>query len=179
MSVTRTLAIGATLAALLGAACGGTSSASQAPTAAAGTASVAAASGGTAAPSPAGGTAAPSPAATAATSANTGATAASATPATVSSAATTVSGTAATVATVAGTATTASGKVSANKATRAELQAAFAAAGISNPASWAREVEEYRPYPSNDPNFPKLRQELAKYNPGPGVVDKIIATLEP
>lgn len=68
-------------------------------------------------------------------------------------------------------------KVSANSASRAELQAAFQAAGISNPANWAREVEEYRPYPTNDPTFAKLRQNLAKYNPGPGVVDGIIATL--
>lgn len=68
-------------------------------------------------------------------------------------------------------------KVSANNATRAELQAAFTAAGINGAAQWAREVEEYRPYPTNDPNMAKLRQELAKYNPGPGVVDQIIAAL--
>jgi len=74
-------------------------------------------------------------------------------------------------------ATTAAGKVSANNATRAELQAAFETAGISGAAQWAREVVEYRPYPENDPNMAKLRQELAKYNPGPGVVDKIIAAL--
>lgn len=36
---------------------------------------------------------------------------------------------------------------------------------------------EYRPYPENDPNMAKLRQELAKYNPAAGVVDQIIATL--
>ncbi|MEA2972145.1 MAG: hypothetical protein QOG82_603 [Actinomycetota bacterium] len=69
--------------------------------------------------------------------------------------------------------------VSANDATRAELQAAFTAAGISSPAQWAREVEEYRPYPADDPTYAKLRQELAKYNPGPGVVDQIVATLVP
>lgn len=74
-------------------------------------------------------------------------------------------------------ATTVVGKVSANNATRAELQAAFEAAGITGAAQWAREVVEYRPYPENDPNMAKLRQELAKYSPGPGVVDKIIATL--
>ncbi|MEA2828153.1 MAG: hypothetical protein QOG43_2592 [Actinomycetota bacterium] len=73
----------------------------------------------------------------------------------------------------------AAGKVSANDATRAELQAAFTAAGISSPAQWAREVEEYRPYVADDPTFAKLRQELAKYNPGPGVVDQIVATLVP
>ena len=69
------------------------------------------------------------------------------------------------------------GKVNANTASVAELQRAFEAAGISNAARWAREVEEYRPYPTNDPSFGKLRQELAKYNPGPGVVDQIVATL--
>jgi hypothetical protein len=57
------------------------------------------------------------------------------------------------------------------------LQAAFTTAGITSPAQWAREVEEYRPYPENDPNMAKLRQNLAKYNPGPGVVDQIIAAL--
>lgn len=70
-------------------------------------------------------------------------------------------------------------KVNANTATRAQLQAAFEAAGISNAAQWSREVEEYRPYPTNDPDFAKLRQELAKYNPGPGIVDRIVATLVP
>ena len=68
-------------------------------------------------------------------------------------------------------------KVNANTAPRAELQQAFEAAGISGAARWSREVEEYRPYPTNDPSFAKLRQELAKYNPGPGVVDQIVATL--
>ena len=68
--------------------------------------------------------------------------------------------------------------LSANNATRAELQAVFEAAGISNARQWAREVEEYRPYPEDDPDMAKLRRELAKYNPGPGVVDAIIALLE-
>ena len=71
----------------------------------------------------------------------------------------------------------ASAKVSANTASIAELTAAFTAAGISSPDRWAREVDEYRPYPTNDPSFAKLRQELAKYNPAPGVVDQIVATL--
>ena len=68
-------------------------------------------------------------------------------------------------------------KASANNATRAQLQAAFEAAGIPNAANWAREVEEYRPYPTNDPNMAKLRQNLAKYNPPASVVDQIIAAL--
>jgi hypothetical protein len=76
-----------------------------------------------------------------------------------------------------GTAAGAVTKVDANKASVAELQAAFEAAGISNAAKWAREVEEYRPYPTNDPSFAKLRSELAKYNPSPEVVTKIVATL--
>lgn len=71
----------------------------------------------------------------------------------------------------------ATGTVSANNATIAELTAAFEAAGISNASRWAREVDEYRPYPDDDPDLPKLRGELAKYNPGPGVVDAIVATL--
>jgi hypothetical protein len=70
------------------------------------------------------------------------------------------------------------GKVNANTASVAEIQEALQAAGVTNAARWAREVEEYRPYPTNDPSFAKLRQELAKYNPGPGVVDQIIAVLE-
>jgi hypothetical protein len=70
-------------------------------------------------------------------------------------------------------------RVSADAATVAQLQAAFEAAGITNATRWAREVEEYRPYPANDPAWAKLRSELAKYNPAPGVVDAIIATLKP
>ena len=74
-------------------------------------------------------------------------------------------------------ATSTATKVSANNATRAEVQAALAAAGVPNPANWAREVEEYRPYPTNDPTLAKLRQNLVKYNPAPGVVDAIVAVL--
>ncbi len=68
-------------------------------------------------------------------------------------------------------------KVNANTASRAEMTAAFTAAGISNASRWALEVEEYRPYPTNDPNMAKLRQNLVKYNPGPGVVDGIVSAL--
>jgi hypothetical protein len=70
-----------------------------------------------------------------------------------------------------------SAKVSANDASIAELQQAFEAAGIPSAARWAREVDEYRPYPTNDPGFAKLRQELSKYNPSPDVLEKIVATL--
>ena len=76
-------------------------------------------------------------------------------------------------------ATAGAAKVSANEASETELVAAFTAAGVDNPDKWAEEVEEYRPYPTDDPNFAKLRDELAKYNPGPGVVDKIVSALEP
>lgn len=99
----------------------------------------------------------------------------SAAPPTAPSAAPTTGAAATARATV--TAATTVQKVNANTATVAELTAAFTAAGIGNAARWAREVEEYRPYPTNDPTFAKLRGELAKYNPGPGVVDQIIATL--
>lgn len=75
------------------------------------------------------------------------------------------------------TAATSGQKVSANNATAAQLQAAFEAAGIPSAAQWAKEVQEYRPYPANDPTMAKLRQNLAKYNPAAGVVDKIVATL--
>jgi hypothetical protein len=48
---------------------------------------------------------------------------------------------------------------------------------VSNAARWAREVDEYRPYPTDDPSLAKLRRELSKYNPAPGVVDQIISAL--
>ena len=68
-------------------------------------------------------------------------------------------------------------KVNANTATQAELTSAFTAAGISNAARWAAEVVEYRPYPTDDATFAKLRSELAKYNPGQATVDQIVASL--
>ncbi len=68
-------------------------------------------------------------------------------------------------------------KVNANTASQAELKQALQDAGVPNADRWVREVVEYRPYPTNDPSLGKLRGELAKYNPGPGVVDKIISAL--
>jgi hypothetical protein len=68
-------------------------------------------------------------------------------------------------------------KVNANTASESEIAQALNAAGVANGARWAREVVEYRPYPTDDANLTKLRQELAKYNPGPGVVDQIVASL--
>ncbi|MEP7202355.1 MAG: hypothetical protein ABI894_07095 [Ilumatobacteraceae bacterium] len=67
--------------------------------------------------------------------------------------------------------------VNINEASASELEAAFDAAGVSNARRWAREVDEYRPYPT-DPGFAKLRQELGKYNIDPGVLELIISTLE-
>ena len=58
------------------------------------------------------------------------------------------------------------------------MKAAFEAAGIPNASEWTHEVEEYHLYPVDDTDFAKLRGDLAKYNPGPGVVDGIIALLE-
>lgn len=71
----------------------------------------------------------------------------------------------------------AAAKLNANSASVAELQAAFEAAGVSNADKWAREVAEYRPYPS-DPTWAQLRQELGKYNIDPAVLEQIIALLE-
>ncbi len=73
----------------------------------------------------------------------------------------------------------ASAKVSANTASDSEIESALAAAGVSNPGRWAHEVVEYRPYPADDPNLQKLRDNLAKYNPGEETVDKIVSALTP
>jgi len=70
-------------------------------------------------------------------------------------------------------------KVSANTASDSEIESALSAAGVSNAARWAHEVVEYRPYPADDPNLTKLRDNLAKYNPGQETVDKIVSALTP
>jgi hypothetical protein len=70
-------------------------------------------------------------------------------------------------------------KVSANTASDSEIESALAAAGVSNPGRWAHEVVEYRPYPMDDPNLQKLRDNLAKYNPGEETVTKIVSALKP
>ena len=70
-------------------------------------------------------------------------------------------------------------KVSANTASESEIEAALAGAGVSNPGRWAEEVVEYRPYPDDDSNLTKLRENLAKYNPGQETVDKIVSALTP
>ena len=71
------------------------------------------------------------------------------------------------------------GKVSANTASEDEIVTALEQAGVSNPERWAEEVVEYRPYPAGDPNLSKLRENLAKYNPGQETTDKIVSTLTP
>jgi hypothetical protein len=103
---------------------------------------------------------------------------ATASTAAASNATTVASGVATTASTTRPATAAASGtKVNANNATRAELQAAFEAAGVTNAAQWAREVEEYRPYTADDPTWGRLRKELAKYNIASDVLEKIIATL--
>lgn len=71
------------------------------------------------------------------------------------------------------------GKVSATNASEQDILRALTAAGVPTPGRWADEVIEYRPYPANDPNLGKLRQNLAKSNPAPGVIDKIVSALTP
>ncbi|MDO8364728.1 MAG: hypothetical protein Q7V88_17690 [Actinomycetota bacterium] len=115
-----------------------------------------------------------------------GTTAATTTAAVTTIAGTTIAGTTAAVTTIAGPAATAvgssgtgsaTGKVNINSAGVGELETAFEAAGVTSARRWAREVDEYRPYPS-DPEFRKLRQELGKYNIAPDVLELIISTLE-
>src|SRR5215210_6014920 len=70
-------------------------------------------------------------------------------------------------------------KESANTASEDEIAAALENAGVSNPERWAEEVVEYRPYATDDPNLTKLRDNLAKYNPGQETIDKIVSALTP
>lgn len=79
--------------------------------------------------------------------------------------------------TTAPAATSAATKASANNATNAQLIAALTASGVPNPSQWAREVQEYRPYPESDPTFAKLKSNLAKYNPSADTLTKILASL--
>ena len=70
-------------------------------------------------------------------------------------------------------------KVSANSASQDDIATALKAAGVSSPRRWAAEVVEYRPYSNDDSDLAKLRQNLAKYNPGERTVDMIVSTLRP
>ncbi|MFN8638112.1 MAG: hypothetical protein U0360_01335 [Dehalococcoidia bacterium] len=114
-------------------------------------------------------------AASTSTPASTGATGTTSTPRPAGSATT---GTTTSAATAAATAKAAVARVNANTATRDEIQRALEAAGVPAAANWSREVVEYRPYSKDDTNWTKLRGELAKYNPSPGVVDQIVAVLD-
>ncbi|MDT7718157.1 MAG: hypothetical protein QOH09_4149 [Pseudonocardiales bacterium] len=67
----------------------------------------------------------------------------------------------------------------ANSAGEDDIATALKAAGVSSPKRWAAEVVEYRPYSTDDFDLAKLRQNLAKYNPGQQTVDKIVSTLRP
>ena len=71
------------------------------------------------------------------------------------------------------------GKVSANTASQSEIAAALAAAGVPNADRWAREVTEYRPYPTNDATLQALQDNLAKYNPDPATLAGILSALQP
>jgi hypothetical protein len=71
------------------------------------------------------------------------------------------------------------GRVSANDATKAEIVAALRGAGVPGAERWADEVIEYRPYPADDPQLTRLRANLDKYEPAPGVIDAIVAVLRP
>lgn len=105
-----------------------------------------------------------------------GSTSSTAEPATTSAAATSAT---ATTTSAEQAPTAAPSKVSANTASEDEIASALEGAGVSNPERWAEEVVEYRPYPADDPNLTKLRDNLAKYNPGQETVDKIVAALTP
>ena len=85
--------------------------------------------------------------------------------------------TSAAAATVAATAGSTTAKASANNATAAQLQAAFEAGGVPNASRWVIEVQEYRPYPVDDPTFAKLKSNLAKYNPSADTLSRILAAL--
>ena len=99
--------------------------------------------------------------------------------ATASAVITTVAPTAtsASAATATATAAPATAKASANNATAAQLQAAFEAGGVPNASRWVIEVQEYRPYPVDDPTFAKLKSNLAKYNPSADTLSRILAAL--
>ena len=85
--------------------------------------------------------------------------------------------TSAPAATAAASASSTAAKASANNATAAQLQAAFEVGGVPNASRWVVEVQEYRPYPVDDPTFAKLKSNLAKYNPSADTLSRILAAL--
>ena len=66
-----------------------------------------------------------------------------------------------------------------NTASQDEIAAALAAAGVPNADRWAREVTEYRPYPTDDPTLAKLQDNLAKYDPNAATLQAILSALRP
>jgi hypothetical protein len=70
-------------------------------------------------------------------------------------------------------------QVDANTATEDELVAAYRSAEVPNPAKWAEETVEYRPYPEDDPTFAKLHKNLAKYGPGEDTLNRNVSALRP
>lgn len=72
---------------------------------------------------------------------------------------------------------TAAKTVNANTATESDIAAVLTSNGVPSAARWAKEIVEYRPYPADDANWTRLRDNLAKYNPDPAVLDKIVASL--
>ncbi len=88
-------------------------------------------------------------------------------------------GLAAASATIAPDAGAATAKVSANNASADELAAALESVGVQNASRWVREIQEYRPYPTDDPTLQKLQDNLAKYNPDAATLARLLSVLEP
>jgi hypothetical protein len=64
-----------------------------------------------------------------------------------------------------------------NTATTAQLTVALRAAGVNNPARWAKEVEEYRPYTSGNLKS-TLTQELGKYDISQDQLNRVLSALK-
>jgi hypothetical protein len=64
-----------------------------------------------------------------------------------------------------------------NKATSDELTAALGSAGVDNPDRWAREVQEYGPYTSENLK-PTLTEELGKYDISQDQLSKVLSALK-
>ena len=67
--------------------------------------------------------------------------------------------------------------VDANDAPIFDVVTAFELNDIPEAGRWAREVVAYRPYDVADPTLARLRQQLVRQKPPPGVVDQIVASL--
>ncbi len=70
-------------------------------------------------------------------------------------------------------------RLSANFASREELRAAFAAAGILNAAKWAEIIEEARPYQGQDGNLVIVRANLREAGATAEEVEAIARLLVP